>query len=528
VSIQKAQAQDASLVSTAPATDSAPFAPFPSQDGAASIKSPTVPVPSASKPSSVVNVPVPPQKKRLPGDVIGQLEDRIAEDPRGDMDAWLSLISEHRRRNKLDEARSVFDRFFKVFPHAAEQWVAYANMELENDDFYRLEQIFAKALMTVPNVQLWSIYLDYVRRRNNLTTDSTGQARQIVTAAFDFVLKNIGIDKDSGHLWQEFVNFVRSSPGVVGGNGWQDQQKADIMRKTFQQATTIPTSALQTLWKEYEQFETGLNKQTGRKVLMERSPLFVTARSANVAIQNITKDLKRTTLPRLPPAMGYQGDTEYMQQVELWEKWIRWEIEEDPLVLKDDETAKYKERVVYVFKQAVMALRFWPRIWYDAAEFCFQNGMDSDGNDFLTQGIAANPESCLLAFKKADRAEMVNTEDGGNDPDRRRKAVREPYEKLLEALYELSKATVGREAQMITRIQEEAAQDQQNQGEEDDLDAQIHEITKEAEMRSQTETIKKNVKEQVELLKNIISHVWIAKMRAMRRVEGKGTGKAGD
>jgi len=217
-----------------------------------------------------------------------------------------------------------------------------------------------------------------------------------------------------------------------------------------------------------------------------------------------------------------------MQQVELWEKWIRWEIEEDPLVLKDDETAKYKERVVYVFKQAVMALRFWPRIWYDAAEFCFQNGMDSDGNDFLTQGIAANPESCLLAFKKADRAEMVNTEDGGNDPDRRRKAVREPYEKLLEALYELSKATVGREAQMITRIQEEAAQDQQNQGEEDDLDAQIHEITKEAEMRSQTETIKKNVKEQVELLKNIISHVWIAKMRAMRRVEGKGTGKAGD
>jgi len=279
VSIQKAQAQDASLVSTAPATDSAPFAPLPSQDGAASVKSPKIPVPSASKPSSVVNVPVPPSKKRLPGDVIGQLEDRITEDPRGDMDAWLSLISEHRRRNKLDEARSAFDRFFKVFPHAAseivvsllnsftntvqaEQWVAYANMELENDDFYRLEQIFANALMTVPNVQLWSIYLDYVRRRNNLTTDSTGQARQIVTAAFDFVLKNIGIDKDSGHLWQEFVNFVRSSPGIVGGNGWQDQQKADIMRKTFQQATTIPTSALQTLWKEYEQFETGLNKQT--------------------------------------------------------------------------------------------------------------------------------------------------------------------------------------------------------------------------------------------------------------------------
>ena len=57
-------------------------------------------------------------KARLPHDRVGILEDRIAEDPRGDMDAWLSLISEHRKRNKFDEARAVYDRFFKVFPSA--------------------------------------------------------------------------------------------------------------------------------------------------------------------------------------------------------------------------------------------------------------------------------------------------------------------------------------------------------------------------------------------------------------------------
>ena len=57
-------------------------------------------------------------KTRLPNDRVGILEDRIAEDPRGDLDAWLSLISEYRNRDKIADARSVYDRFLEVFPTA--------------------------------------------------------------------------------------------------------------------------------------------------------------------------------------------------------------------------------------------------------------------------------------------------------------------------------------------------------------------------------------------------------------------------
>jgi cleavage stimulation factor subunit 3 len=74
---------------------------------AASVDSAPVPTdPDATPPS------------RLPRDRIGLLEDRIKEDPRGDVEAWLSLISEHQKRNKLDEARAVYERFFAVFPQA--------------------------------------------------------------------------------------------------------------------------------------------------------------------------------------------------------------------------------------------------------------------------------------------------------------------------------------------------------------------------------------------------------------------------
>ena len=57
-------------------------------------------------------------KTRLAHDIIGILEDRIKDDPRGDMGAWLELIDELKRRNKKEEARRTYDSFFNVFPLA--------------------------------------------------------------------------------------------------------------------------------------------------------------------------------------------------------------------------------------------------------------------------------------------------------------------------------------------------------------------------------------------------------------------------
>jgi cleavage stimulation factor subunit 3 len=137
-------------------------------------------------------------------------------------------------------------------------------MELANNDFYRVEQIFNKSLMSVANTQLWSVYLDYVRRRNNLTTDTAGTARTTISQAYEFVLQNIGMDRDSGRIWQEFIQFIRNGPGTIGGSGWQDQQKMDLLRKKYQRAICVPMSTVNVLWKEYDAFEMGLNKMTVR------------------------------------------------------------------------------------------------------------------------------------------------------------------------------------------------------------------------------------------------------------------------
>ena len=256
----------------------------------------------------------------------------------------------------------------------------------------------------------------------------------------------------------------------------------------------------------------------------------MSARSSYTELQNITRDLKRTTLSLLPPALGFEGDTEYMNQVEIWKRWIQWE-KGDPLVLKDDTPAAYKDRIVYAYKQALMALWFWPEMWFDAAEFCFESDLESQGTDFLTQGIAANPESCLLAFKQADRLELSTT--NGNDDEskaQRGNKVREPYNSLLEALYDLITKAMERESKEIARIEAEFPSSEsgpQTNGivsqDDDDKDNSDDEKPKEMDKKqSRVNMVKAMHSVQISILNRTISNAWIALMRAMQRMQGKG------
>ncbi|CAG8942219.1 unnamed protein product [Penicillium salamii] len=456
---------------------------------------------------------------RLAHDRVGILQDRIEQDPRGDIPAWLDLIAEHRSRNRLDSARETYESFLKVFPMAADQWVAYASMESELNELFRLEQIFNRTLLTIPSVHLWSVYLDYVRRRNPLSTDASGQARKTISSAYDLAIQYVGMDKDSGNIWTDYIEFIRSGPGSVGGSGWQDQQKMDLLRKAYQRAISVPTQAVNTLWKEYDQFEMGLNKLTGRKFLQEHSPSYMTARSSYTELFNITRDLIRTSLPSMPPMPGAEGDTEYAAQAEIWKRWLAWE-KEDPLVLKEEDPAAFKSRVVYFYKQALMALSFLPEIWFDAAEFCFLNDMENDGNEFLKQGIEANPESCLLTFKRADRLEV--TSETEQDSAKRAAKVREPYDKVLDALYELINKARDRETQDVARIEENFApkpsEVQPENEDEPDPEAKERESTKAA----QIDAVRKAHSGHINTLSKTLSFAWISLMRSMRRIQGKG------
>ncbi len=237
----------------------------------------------------------------------------------------------------------------------------------------------------------------------------------------------------------------------------------------------------------------------------------------------MTRDLNRTSKPRLPPAAGFGGHAEYMQQVGIWKQWIEWE-KEDNLVLKDEDLALYKNRILFTYKQALMALQFWPEMWYDAVEFCYNNGLEADGLKLLNHGIAANPESPLLAFQLADRIETSTQNDESADPGakERMKKIREPYNKVLDALYDLIKRVTAREKQDIQQVGFAAVSNGEGDDDaEDDINAS-NVAAKKAAIDYHVETIKKSAQAQTNILSRMVSHAWLALMRATRRVQGKG------
>jgi cleavage stimulation factor subunit 3 len=242
----------------------------------------------------------------------------------------------------------------------------------------------------------------------------------------------------------------------------------------------------------------------------------------------MTRDLDRTTLPKLPPALGFEGDTEYMRQVEIWKDWIQWE-KDDNLVLRDEDIKAYRDRIIFVYKQALMALQFWPEMWYDAADFCISCGMDKEGLDFLSQGIAANPESCLLAFKLADQIELTTANDETSDPGAkvRMQKVREPYNKVLDSLYDLINKARAREVRDIQKIEANVANGNADTAmgarpdEDEDYDTAELEQRK-AIAQAQIDSVKSMVAIQTSILQKAISFAWVALMRACRRIQGKG------
>lgn len=222
-----------------------------------------------------------------------------------------------------------------------------------------------------------------------------------------------------------------------------------------------------------------------------------------------------------------------MNQVQIWKRWLEWE-KEDPLALKDEDIKAFNDRVIYVYKQALMALQFWPEMWYDAASFCIMQGLITEGDDLLIQGIARNPESCLLAFKRADRLEIAPKKDVGDDDNiKRSEIVREPYDKVLDALYSLYAKTKEREMEEVTKFEREARlretsfEGDQN-GDEDDEDAEDRKGNAEAALQAQIKAITDGFEAQYHLLSHTITAIWIALMRAMRRLQGQGgSGKVG-
>ncbi|CCU98863.1 unnamed protein product [Malassezia sympodialis ATCC 42132] len=434
------------------------------------------------------------------------LEVNVYQDPRISA-PWLDLLALVRQGENVDDVRDVYDRFFEYFPQASTQWMDYIDWELSRSNFEQVNAIFTRCLRNTMSVDLWKMYLAYTRR-----------VRRVLEQAYEFALKYIGWDRESSPIWQDYLQLLREREAR---GTWQEGQKMDQLRRVFQRAVMIPLNQVEAIWREYDAYETSLNKITAKKFLGERSPAYMQARTVLKELRNLTDNLVRPDLPVQPCWIVPNGKTpaKERQSLQGWRRYLEWE-EKNPLAIEDPSLLQH--RVLSAYKKATMYVRFDAVVWYMAAMYCQSVHRDAEALVWLHEGTEACPWSMLLRFQYAELARAQGKDqDASAALDDLLMYMHHQIDTRLEAQRAACAAVdaetdAEREAALQRRAQDDAPDD-------DDADkAALADIERRIqETREQRHAkVLADARPGLDEWREALSQVWIKYMQLVRRAEG--------
>ncbi|WFD33538.1 mRNA 3'-end-processing protein rna14 [Malassezia cuniculi] len=510
--------QSTAVPSAAPAVQ-ADGTPEPSSRASAPAE-PQQPAAAASKPATS-------KKARADKPISAReaLEAVIATEPRNP-EAWHSLLDLALRTHDMADIRATYDRFFEIYPNAAAQWIAYAELELGQSNFAQVDAIFVRSLRTTLSIDLWKFYLAYTRRVNPLPpftgeeNSPRDQTQRVLEGAYEFALKYVGWHHESGDIWQDYIALVRSRET---SGSWQEGQKMDQLRRIFQRAVAVPIDNVEAIWREYDAYESGLNKVTAKKFLGEKSPAYMQARTVLRELKSKTNALERPPLPTLPtwvaPHLSTRSSVTDRSQYDAWHEYLRWE-ESNPLMIED--AAALQSRILSAYRHAVMHIRFDPVVWFMASKYCASVRRPEAGQ-WLRSGIAACPWSFLLHFAFAEQAQAEGQyAEGTAVLDALVEYVGRQIDSRLAALAQrhaqVDTEIAAAKAKAIQRLQQlDSAPDDDDEpaGALADVDRSMN-----AQRAERKEQLDKEAAPELDEWRAAAAQLWIKYMHFVRRAEG--------
>lgn len=270
-----------------------------------------------------------------------------------DVDSWLLLLK-HAQCRSIDEARETYEEIISVFPSNGRFWKAYIEHEMRMRNYEKVEKLFQRCLIKVLSIDLWKVYLQYVKE----TKSSLPSFKEKMAQAYDFALDKMGLDVQSNALWNDYINFLK---GVEAVGGYAENQKITAIRKVYQRAVITPIINIELLWKEYTTFEQNVNPILAERMTADRSRDYLNARRVAKEYEAITRGLNK-----LAPSVPASGATEEQKQIELWMNYINWE-KSNPLKVEDP--GLVGRRVMFAYEQCLLCLGHHPDIWFEAASY---------------------------------------------------------------------------------------------------------------------------------------------------------------
>lgn len=335
-----------------------------------------------------------------------------------DVDSWSMLIKEANNKN-IDDVEPFYEELLKTFPTCGRYWRIYIEHQMKYKRYDKVSKLFQRSLEDVLSIDLYKCYLNYVREVKASEPD-------LIYKAFRFTLDKIGIDPNAISIYSDYIQFLKERD--VDGS-YLDSQKITAVRKAYLEGVVNPMFHVDTLWKEYINYEQSINPLIADKAVQDRSGVHMNARRVAKAWESTIRGLNRM-LPPVPPTFS----NEEMRQLEIWRGYIRWE-KSNPT--KTDNISVIIKRVTYAYKQFLLCFGHHPYMWHEYASYLDEQIKllnDKDGEltkrllkeetnlfERATKGFMKS--NLLIHFAYADFEELRNE----------RKKAQDIYNNLLEA-----------------------------------------------------------------------------------------------
>ncbi|KAJ3095319.1 mRNA 3'-end-processing protein rna14 [Phlyctochytrium bullatum] len=384
-----------------------------------------------------------------------------------------------------------------------DSWLAYLNEALQKTDLEIGRTAFETVLSRFPTSTHATI--------STSSEEEKKESRRVITEAFEFVLTNVGHDKDAGSIWLDYLQFVKA---WEAGNTYEEQQRMDQSRKIYHRALAIPLSNVETIWKDYDNFENGLNKITAKKLLSEKSSIYMTSRSAYRDLKNRMNpiDQVQKTWHAVPPSWTPKE----LEILDAWKDYLSWE-RSNPLNLEDN--AVLIARIMFSFKSALLMMRHYPEIWY-AAMVKYSNLVRVEASEYLLSigkpeeavgQLAKRNRSPLLTFTLCEIEETLKKDT---------QQIVDTYETLLKHLEDEIESVNARYDEERKEFLSAATQHEPGDDNEADWDGERREREREKlkELEKEVEVkVELRRKEHLDGLKAALTISWIVLMRFTRR-----------
>eukprot|EP01117_Protostelium_nocturnum_P000460 TRINITY_DN1052_c1_g1_i1.p1 TRINITY_DN1052_c1_g1~~TRINITY_DN1052_c1_g1_i1.p1 ORF type:complete len:662 (-),score=222.39 TRINITY_DN1052_c1_g1_i1:94-2079(-) len=327
-----------------------------------------------------------------------KLESKIAEDE-WDTEAWTNLVMEAQGKD-ISIARPIYRRFLQKFPTAGRYWKYFAEHEIQSGNMENAGKIFEESLSKCLNIDLWKCYVNFVQHH---------RSRPEAIQAFEYALSHVGSDVSSGPIWSDYINFVKELKVV---SQHDEGNKTSQLRKIYQRAITTPIQNVETIWKDYDTWESELNKTLAKALINEYSPRYMAVRTFYKDRKKYYDGIIRNMLAKPPSASSPKEE----EQVSFWKRLIEHE-KSNPEKLNPEDL---RDRIVYTYKQCLLCLYHYPEIWIDYANVESNNA--ERAIEVYKESLVAIPDCLVLYFAYANYLEEK----------RNVKDAKQVYEQLLE------------------------------------------------------------------------------------------------